>query len=84
MNQKPISQISLEQTLLDFEIANARVLDLTSRLTTQAKELQATRQTLLQTQSELSKASEELGVLKRSKAFRIVRLLGRARRGMSA
>lgn len=34
-----LNQISLEQALIDFEIANARVIDLTSRLTTLSKEV---------------------------------------------
>lgn len=39
MNTTDLDGISLEQALLDFEVANARVIDLTSRLTTMSREL---------------------------------------------
>ncbi|QGJ67872.1 hypothetical protein FDU21_17630 [Xanthomonas oryzae pv. oryzae] len=47
MNTTDLDQISLEQALIDFEVANARVMDLTSRLTSMSREL-------IQTRSELS------------------------------
>jgi hypothetical protein len=39
-----IDRLSLEQALLDVEVANARVIDLTERLTTATAELRALRQ----------------------------------------
>lgn len=39
MNTIDLDGISLEQALIDFEVANARVVDLTARLTTLSKEL---------------------------------------------
>lgn len=39
MNTTNLDDISLEQTLIDFEVANARVIDLTARLTALSKEL---------------------------------------------
>lgn len=39
MNTTDLDGISLEQALIDFEVANARVMDLTSRLTSMSREL---------------------------------------------
>jgi hypothetical protein len=39
-----IDRLSLEQALLDVEVANARVIDLTERLTAATAELRALRQ----------------------------------------
>lgn len=41
--QDSIDKLSLSQTLQDFEIANARVVDLSQRLTTLSRELIETR-----------------------------------------
>jgi hypothetical protein len=85
-NTADLDEISLAQALLDVDIANARVIDLTKRLTTMSKELR-------QTTSELQKARlrnrklavelEELDELKSSRAFRSAtaaqRVLGAAR-----
>lgn len=39
MNTTDLDSISLEQALIDFEVANARVIDLTARLTSLSREL---------------------------------------------
>lgn len=39
MNTIDLNDISLEQALIDFEVANARVIDLTQRLTSMNREL---------------------------------------------
>jgi len=39
MNTTDLDGISLEQALIDFEVANARVIDLTARLTSMSREL---------------------------------------------
>lgn len=39
MNTTDLDGISLEQALIDFEVANARVIDLTARLTSLSQEL---------------------------------------------
>ena len=39
MSTLDLNNISLEQSLIDFEIANARVVDLTARLTSLSREL---------------------------------------------
>ena len=72
MNQSTIDRISLEQALIDFEVANARVIDLTERLTNMSRELNDARQ-----------AQNTLAELQQSRAFRIVRLLGRVRRAIA-
>src|SRR4051812_720240 len=85
-NTADLDDISLAQALLDVDVANARVIDLTKRLTTMSKELRRTT-------SELQKARlrnrklvvelEELEELKSSRAFRSAtaaqRVLGAAR-----
>lgn len=72
MNQSTIDRISLEQALIDFEVANARVIDLTERLTNMSRELNEARQ-----------AQNTLAELQQSRAFKIVRLLGRVRRAIT-
>jgi hypothetical protein len=69
MDQKSIDRVSLEQTLIDFEVANARVIDLTERLTSMGKELH-----------EAKSAHHELHAIQASRAFKLVRFLGRISR----
>ena len=78
-----LSEINLEQALLDFEVANARVLDLTQRLTSITSELLATRQQLessrmsaSQAQAELDAVRDENQLIKASLAYRGLRLVG--------
>jgi len=82
-NTADLDEISLAQALLDVDVANARVIDLTKRLTTLTKELR-------QSTSELQKAklrnrtiAAELEEIKGSRAFRSAttaqRFLGAAR-----
>lgn len=46
MNTIDLDAISLEQALIDFEVANARVIDLTARLTSMSRELLRARSEL--------------------------------------
>jgi hypothetical protein len=69
MNHKQIDSVSLEQALIDFEVANARVIDLTERLTSMSKELHEARST-----------HQELHEIQRSRAFKLLRFLGRVKR----
>lgn len=85
-NTADLDDISLAQALLDVDVANARVIDLTKRLTALTKELRTTT-------SDLQKAKlrnrrivaelEELQAITGSRAFRSAttahRLLGAAR-----
>lgn len=81
-----VAEVSLEQALLDFEVANARVLDLTQRLTeltsellTTKQQLEATRMAASQAQTELALVQQENHSIKASLAFRGLRLVGDAR-----
>jgi hypothetical protein len=86
LNPARISEINLEQALLDFEVANARVLDLTRRLTELTNELLTTRQQLAesrlhasQTRTELALVQEDSRLIKTSLAYRGLRLIGDVR-----
>ncbi|MEO5834483.1 MAG: hypothetical protein ABIR83_14075 [Nakamurella sp.] len=71
--------VNLTQALIDFEVANARVMDLTARLTQLSQDLLATRSELGLTKlrvAELEPAAAELAVIKGSAAYRAVRKLG--------
>lgn len=65
MNTLDLDAISLKQALLDFEVANARVVDLTARLTTLSKEL-------LQSKTELATIKLKGGVPLDTTAFRAI------------
>ena len=78
---RDLDEISLAQALLDVDVANARVIDLTKRLTVLTKELRETT-TLLQ-KAKLRNAS--LGAeLKQIKASRAYRTAGNAQRALGA
>ena len=85
-----IDQLNLEQALLDFELANARVIDLTRRLTALTSELLTARQELEEARLALSRANAEVAALreenqliKASLAYRGLRFLGDARARLS-
>jgi len=74
--------VNLERALIDFEIANARVIDLTARLTEFNRDLLAARSELGLAKlriAELELQSAELAELKSSRAYRTARALGNAR-----
>jgi hypothetical protein len=70
-----LDQISLEQTLLDFEIANARVVDLTKRLVEATDELIRLRhQTeLLRREAEAARGSRAFTLARQART--LIRLL---------
>ncbi|QIG44799.1 hypothetical protein G5V58_20245 [Nocardioides anomalus] len=82
-NTADLDQISLTQALLDVDVANARVIDLTKRLTTLTKELRRTTSELQQAKLRNRKLVAELDQIKGSRAFRSAstaqRVLGAAR-----
>jgi hypothetical protein len=85
-NTADLDEISLAQALLDVDIANARVIDLTKRLTTMSKELRRTTSDLQKSRLRNRKLVAELAELeelKSSRAFRSAtaaqRMLGAAR-----
>lgn len=67
MNTLDLDAVSLEQALLDFEVANARVVDLTARLTTLSKEL-------LQAKTELATIKLKGGAPVATAAFRALNI----------
>lgn len=77
--------VNLERALVDFEIANARVIDLTTRLTQLGQDLLATRSELGLAKlriAELELLAAELATMKTSMAYRVVRKLGDTRAGV--
>ena len=81
-----IGAVSLEQALVDFEIANARVVDLTSRLTAMSADLMQVRREneqyrlkVSQLSQDLDSATADIAEIRRSLAYRVARLLGDAR-----
>lgn len=74
--------VNLERALIDFEIANARVIDLTARLTEFSRDLLATRSELGLAKvrlAELENAAAELQTIKGSAAYKTMRKLGDTR-----
>jgi predicted nucleic acid-binding Zn-ribbon protein len=82
-NTLDLDPISLEQALLDVDVANARVIDLTKRLTALTKELRQTTTDLQKVKLRSRRLAVELEEIKGSRAFRSAsaaqRLLGSAR-----
>ena len=79
MDKYDIDKISLEQALIDVEIANKRVLDLTARLTTLSRELLEARSRLNGSTTQaidygLTSGDEKLRQISASRVFRIARL----------
>jgi hypothetical protein len=76
MKQEPqltdeIDRLSLEQALLDFEVANARVLDLTHRLIEMAAVNNGLRAEIEQLRLEIAALRSVHEQMKSSAAFRI-------------
>jgi hypothetical protein len=84
-----LDRLNLEQALIDFEIANARVVDLTGRVTGLSSELLRLRTEVGDVRLQLAQARAEAEVLraesaeiKRSLAYRAARKLGDGRAAM--
>ncbi len=69
-NTADLDDISLAQALLDVDIANARVIDLTKRLTTLTKELRRSTSDLQKAKLRNRRIAAELEEIKGSRAFR--------------
>ena len=82
-NTADLDDISLAQALLDVDVANARVIDLTKRLTALTKELRGTTSDLQKAKLRNRRIAAELEEIKDSRAFRTAssaqRFLGAAR-----
>lgn len=80
MDKHDIDKISLEQALIDVEIANKRVLDLTARLTSLSKDLIDARTRLNGTPSTeidygRTSADDKLRQIAASRVYRIARII---------
>ena len=76
--RRQMDELSLTQALLDFEMANARVLDLTARLVEAngrvlglQAEADAARRTIDEVRGSLAAKEAELAELKSSRAFKL-------------
>jgi septal ring factor EnvC (AmiA/AmiB activator) len=76
-NTVDLDEISLAQALLDVDVANARVIDLTRRLTTMSKEVRRANAVVKRAKQrnrklvrQLAEVTAELDEIKRSRAFR--------------
>lgn len=75
-----LDRLSLEQALRDFEVANARVVDLTQRLIGLSHEITSLREQLVAAQAGLANAQQENRDLRASMSFRLAQLVSRLRR----
>jgi predicted nucleic acid-binding Zn-ribbon protein len=66
-----MSALSLEQALIDFEIANARVVDLTQRLVAAGEEIAELRRELEVLRAQRREMEKQLDTLGRSRALRV-------------
>jgi len=86
LSTEEMDRLNLEQALIDFEIANARVVDLTGRVTALTSEVLKLRSELGmvklrvgQAEAEAAAAANHLAEIRSSLAFRVSRALGDAR-----
>ena len=66
-----LDRLSLEQALRDFEIANARVIDLTQRLITANERITELQRACDETTTSLVEAQTQLAALTEAAAYRI-------------
>lgn len=74
-----LDTLSLEQALLDFERANARVIDLTNRLLEASDELIELKAKLRVSNDELEAIRYENQMIKTSRAFKMMIAMRRVR-----
>ncbi len=74
-----IDRLSLVHALHDFEVANARVIDLTQRLIGTGRELAAAKEDLAALQGEYEKLRLAHELVQRSRAFRLATRIGAIR-----
>jgi hypothetical protein len=80
LNSAELDGINLTQALVDVEIANARVIDLTRRLTEFNKQLGEARHAAEVAQIELAQANTRLHTIHMSRTFRALENINAARR----
>ena len=69
--ERELDRLSLTQALRDFDVANARVRDLTERLMAATRELTETRKELAKVQAELDSLRDTHDRMRSSAAFRL-------------
>ena len=77
--ERELDRLSLDQALRDFEIANARVVDLTQRLVDLGHEVTALREQLVGAQEALVDARRENEAIRASMTFKLAALVRRLR-----
>jgi predicted nucleic acid-binding Zn-ribbon protein len=80
---RDVDRLSLEQALRDFEIANARAIDLTQRLVDLSKEVTRLREQVIDAQMQAAGARAENDALRASTTFRLVELSSKIRRKLA-
>lgn len=78
-NSVDLDPLNLEQALIDFEVANARVIDLTRRLTEMNRQLTSARNELEETRVQLRVSEGARHQLEASRAYQLAQRLGVAR-----
>ncbi|MGH2706065.1 MAG: hypothetical protein ACRDJ4_13530 [Actinomycetota bacterium] len=81
--ERELDRLSLHQALLDFEIANARVVDLTERLVESSKSAAQLRHDLEKLKFKHAALEAEHRRILGSKAFRLVKLIWAIRRELN-
>lgn len=81
-NTVDLDPISLNQALLDFDVANARVIDLTKRLTTLTAEVRTSTTELQKVRLRNRRLQAELEEMKKSTAYRSAMTASRVVRGV--
>jgi predicted nucleic acid-binding Zn-ribbon protein len=77
--ERELDRLSVEQALRDFEIANARAVDLTHRLVDLSHEVTALREQLVGTESALAAARAENAAIRASATYRLGELTTKIR-----
>jgi len=78
--ERGLDRLSLEQALRDFEIANARTIDLTQRLIDASKEISRLRGQVVEAQEQAAATRAENAALRASTTYRLVELSTKIRR----
>lgn len=78
--EKGIGEVSLEQALVDVEIANGRAIDLTRRLLEAHHQIDDLRRRLAEADASYAALAEEIRLQRSSKAFQTVEKIWAVRR----
>jgi predicted nucleic acid-binding Zn-ribbon protein len=77
--ERELDRLSLEQALRDFEIANARAIDLTERLVDLSKEISTLREQVIGAEARVESARLENEAIRASVTFRVQAWVDRVR-----